>query len=87
MKLLIERIVERDQREGIVWGATPEGNAVLVIVVGSERVILEMTPGQAERVGVGGCYVATGLATASAPAEQKPQSMLVGRDGLPIGRG
>lgn len=86
MKLQVEPIVEANPRDGAAWGTTPQGNAVLLLICRGQRVLVEMAPEEAREVGVGACYVATGLmmARSAAQGQTPPQALLVDPGGAPI---
>lgn len=87
MKLEIETVIDGSEVDFIGWGMTPEGNAALKIVQGSRRVLLEVTPEEAEAIGKYGVHAA--LTLMAMRAGPPPAAGLVTTDGRPIivGRG
>ncbi len=89
IKVAVERLVDPRQVQGIAWGATPEGEAVLIVTAGGNRVLVAMAAEDAIQVGVGGCHVGEGLRQAQAEARGAlpPNSLLTDSRGIPLGGG
>lgn len=89
MKLDVQTVIEGSQREGIAWGITPDGQVVLVAVVGSRRVLLAMSLRDASEtmIGAGFAIQSVRMAAAAEQGELPPQRAIVGADGVPLGGG
>jgi hypothetical protein len=82
-----EKLIDPTQTEGIAWGLTPEGQAVLVIVAHGERILVAMSMHDARETGVGGCFASESLRQmqAAARGETRPQAMITDSRGIPLG--
>lgn len=88
MKLVVETVIEGTQREGLAWGAGEDGSAILMVLVGSRRVLVSMAPEEALECAIGGAYVGQGLRMARAQQQgaTPPQAMLTDASGVPLSR-
>lgn len=89
MKMNVETVIEGSQREGVAWGMGEDGSAVLVVVVGSRRVLVAMSVDDCLETAIGAAFVGQTLRInaqmkAGAPP---PARALVDASGVPLGKG
>jgi hypothetical protein len=90
MKLQIDTVLQAAPRIGAAWGMNGEtGEAVLVIVDGSKRIMLSMAPEESLDICAGGIYTAVGLRQMAAQraGATAPSSALVDPQGIPLASG
>ena len=89
IKVKVETVIEGSAREGVAWGVGANGEAVLVVVAGSQRVLVALDYVDAIDACIGGIYVGQGIRMAmnEAQGHPAPQSRLVDVSGVPLGKG